>query len=177
MNTEFLDIYNLASEYNVCTKMHIGIFPWHDMLRYKTGRGPFSEHSCATLQTLEPQEVWYQITLHLSWSSSPHRPTCPLCPCVVFMFMFLLNSYLCLPVMCVLFGTYMSPEVWVPSVIRPGSVSAVESATPAACKPLPAAPSLAASLLKRVTELHLTRLTAMDCFEKTLCACGLPSLH
>lgn len=56
-NTEFLDIYNLGSEYNVFNVVYVLAYSLDDMLRYKTGRGPFTQHSCATLQTLEPREV------------------------------------------------------------------------------------------------------------------------
>lgn len=63
--TEFLDISNLRPEYNVYKAVYALAYALDDMLRCVPGRGPFSAHSCGTLQRLEPWQVGYQFTLHL----------------------------------------------------------------------------------------------------------------
>lgn len=50
--------------------------------------------------------------------------------------LFLLPSHLSLPVLGVLCGTFISPDVLVACIVRPGSLHSLESATPAAWLPL-----------------------------------------
>uniref|UniRef100_A0A3P9B4D4 G-protein coupled receptors family 3 profile domain-containing protein n=1 Tax=Maylandia zebra TaxID=106582 RepID=A0A3P9B4D4_9CICH len=61
LNTESLDISNLRPEYNVYKAVYALAYSLDDMLRCKPGRGPFSGHSCATLQSLEPWELLYYL--------------------------------------------------------------------------------------------------------------------
>ncbi|XP_013771507.1 extracellular calcium-sensing receptor-like [Pundamilia nyererei] len=61
LNTEFLDISNLRPEYNVYKAVYALAYSLDDMLRCKPGRGPFSGHSCGTLQSLEPWELLYYL--------------------------------------------------------------------------------------------------------------------
>uniref|UniRef100_A0A3P9B546 Extracellular calcium-sensing receptor-like n=1 Tax=Maylandia zebra TaxID=106582 RepID=A0A3P9B546_9CICH len=59
--TEFLDISNLRSEYNVYKAVYAFAHSLDDMLYCKPGKGPFSEHSCATLQSLKPWQLVYYL--------------------------------------------------------------------------------------------------------------------
>uniref|UniRef100_A0A3Q4MA02 G-protein coupled receptors family 3 profile domain-containing protein n=1 Tax=Neolamprologus brichardi TaxID=32507 RepID=A0A3Q4MA02_NEOBR len=52
-DNEFLDISNLRSEYNVYKAVYAFAHSLDNMLHCKPGKGPFSEHSCATLQSLK----------------------------------------------------------------------------------------------------------------------------
>ncbi|XP_063349876.1 extracellular calcium-sensing receptor-like [Pelmatolapia mariae] len=61
VDTEFLDISNLRPEYNVYKAVYAFAHSLDDMLRCMPGRGPFSEHSCATLQSLEPWQLLYYL--------------------------------------------------------------------------------------------------------------------
>uniref|UniRef100_A0A3P9B4W6 Extracellular calcium-sensing receptor-like n=1 Tax=Maylandia zebra TaxID=106582 RepID=A0A3P9B4W6_9CICH len=61
VNTEFLDISNLRPEYNVYKAVYALAYSLDDMLQCKPGRGPFSGHSCATLQSLELWELVYYL--------------------------------------------------------------------------------------------------------------------
>ncbi|KAL3991758.1 vomeronasal 2 receptor [Sarotherodon galilaeus] len=61
VNTEILDISNLRPEYNVYKAVYALAYSLDDMLRCKQGRGPFSGHSCGTLQSLEPWELVYYL--------------------------------------------------------------------------------------------------------------------
>ncbi|KAM8769842.1 extracellular calcium-sensing receptor-like [Acanthopagrus schlegelii] len=57
METEFLDLSNLRPEYNVYKAVYALAYALDDMLQCEPGRGPFSEHSCANLQMLEPWQL------------------------------------------------------------------------------------------------------------------------
>ncbi|XP_078023629.1 extracellular calcium-sensing receptor-like [Epinephelus lanceolatus] len=57
--TEFLDVSNLRPEYNIYKAVYALAYALDDMLQCEPGRGPFSRHSCATLQTLEPWQLVY----------------------------------------------------------------------------------------------------------------------
>ncbi|XP_073342668.1 extracellular calcium-sensing receptor-like [Pagrus major] len=57
VKTEFLDLSNLRPEYNVYKAVYALAYALDDMLQCEPGRGPFSGHSCATLQTLEPWQI------------------------------------------------------------------------------------------------------------------------
>ena len=57
VETEFLDLSNLRPEYNVYKAVYALAYALDEMLRCVPGRGPFSGHSCATLQRLEPWQV------------------------------------------------------------------------------------------------------------------------
>ncbi|XP_074535405.1 extracellular calcium-sensing receptor-like [Halichoeres trimaculatus] len=53
-NTEFLDVSNLRAEYNVYKAVYALAYALDDMTHCVPGRGPFSGHSCANLQKMEP---------------------------------------------------------------------------------------------------------------------------
>ncbi|XP_019125489.2 extracellular calcium-sensing receptor [Larimichthys crocea] len=57
VDTEFMDLANLRPEYNVYKAVYALAFALDDMLQCEPGRGPFSGHSCATLQRLEPWQL------------------------------------------------------------------------------------------------------------------------
>ncbi|KAJ4935387.1 hypothetical protein JOQ06_016923 [Pogonophryne albipinna] len=57
VETEFLDVSNLRPEYNIYKAVYSLAYALDDMLRCVPGRGPFSGHSCAALQTLEPWQL------------------------------------------------------------------------------------------------------------------------
>ncbi|XP_044210874.1 extracellular calcium-sensing receptor-like [Thunnus albacares] len=57
VDTEFLDLSNLRPEYNVYKAVYALAYALDDMLQCVPGRGPFSGHSCATLQRLEPWQL------------------------------------------------------------------------------------------------------------------------
>ncbi|KAM9358866.1 extracellular calcium-sensing receptor-like [Symphorus nematophorus] len=61
VETEFLDISNLRPEYNVYKAVYALAYALDDMLQCEPGRGPFSGHSCATLQSLEPWQLVYYL--------------------------------------------------------------------------------------------------------------------
>ncbi|XP_049431513.1 extracellular calcium-sensing receptor-like [Epinephelus fuscoguttatus] len=61
VETEFLDVSNLRPEYNIYKAVYALAYALDDMLRCEPGRGPFSRHSCATLQTLEPWQLTYYL--------------------------------------------------------------------------------------------------------------------
>uniref|UniRef100_A0A8D0ALD3 Extracellular calcium-sensing receptor-like n=1 Tax=Sander lucioperca TaxID=283035 RepID=A0A8D0ALD3_SANLU len=61
VETEFLDLSNLRPEYNVYKAVYALAYALDDMLRCVPGRGPFSGHSCATLQTLEPWQLVHYV--------------------------------------------------------------------------------------------------------------------
>ncbi|XP_038548425.1 extracellular calcium-sensing receptor-like [Micropterus salmoides] len=57
VETEFFDLSNLRPEYNIYKAVYALAHALDDMLQCKPGRGPFSGHSCATLQRLEPWQL------------------------------------------------------------------------------------------------------------------------
>ncbi|XP_039987212.1 extracellular calcium-sensing receptor-like [Xiphias gladius] len=57
VETEFLDLSNLRAEYNVYKAVYALAYALDNMLRCVPGRGPFTGHSCANLQTLEPWQL------------------------------------------------------------------------------------------------------------------------
>ncbi|KAM8769827.1 extracellular calcium-sensing receptor-like [Acanthopagrus schlegelii] len=61
VENEFLDTSNLRPEYNVYKAVYALAYALDDMLQCEPGRGPFSGHSCATLQTLEPWQLVYYL--------------------------------------------------------------------------------------------------------------------
>ncbi|KAL3991760.1 hexosaminidase [Sarotherodon galilaeus] len=61
VNTEILDISNLRPEYNVYKAVYALAYSLDDMLRCKPGKGPFSEQSCATLQSMQPWQLLYYL--------------------------------------------------------------------------------------------------------------------
>ncbi|KAM8769828.1 extracellular calcium-sensing receptor-like [Acanthopagrus schlegelii] len=61
VENDFLDTSNLRPEYNVYKAVYALAYALDDMLQCEPGRGPFSGHSCATLQTLEPWQLVYYL--------------------------------------------------------------------------------------------------------------------
>uniref|UniRef100_A0A4W6CCJ6 G-protein coupled receptors family 3 profile domain-containing protein n=1 Tax=Lates calcarifer TaxID=8187 RepID=A0A4W6CCJ6_LATCA len=57
VETEFLDLSNLRPEYNVYKAVYALAYALDSILRCEPGRGPFSEHRCANLRTLEPWQL------------------------------------------------------------------------------------------------------------------------
>lgn len=55
--TDFWDVSNLRPEYNIYKAVYALAHALHDLLQCVPGSGPFSGHSCATLQGLEPWQV------------------------------------------------------------------------------------------------------------------------
>ncbi|KAM6932213.1 extracellular calcium-sensing receptor-like [Lycodopsis pacificus] len=58
---ELLDVSDLRPEYNIYKAVYALAYALDDMLQCKPGRGPFSGHSCATLQTLEPWQLMHYL--------------------------------------------------------------------------------------------------------------------
>ncbi|XP_041796789.1 extracellular calcium-sensing receptor-like [Chelmon rostratus] len=61
VETELLDISNLRPEYNVFKAVYALAYALDDMLKCKSGRGPFSGHSCGNLKRLEPWQLVYYL--------------------------------------------------------------------------------------------------------------------
>ncbi|XP_069390309.1 extracellular calcium-sensing receptor-like [Paralichthys olivaceus] len=61
VETEFLDVSNLRPEYNIYKAVYALAYALDDLLRCEPGRGPFSEHSCAAVQNLEPWQLMYYL--------------------------------------------------------------------------------------------------------------------
>ncbi|XP_029964633.1 extracellular calcium-sensing receptor-like [Salarias fasciatus] len=61
METDFLDVSELRPENNIYKATYALAHALHDMLGCVPGKGPFSGHSCATLQTLELWQLMYYI--------------------------------------------------------------------------------------------------------------------
>ena len=57
VETEYLDVSILRPEYNIYKAVYALAYALDDMLGCVPGRGPFSGHSCATLQKLEAWQV------------------------------------------------------------------------------------------------------------------------
>ncbi|KAM6932217.1 extracellular calcium-sensing receptor-like [Lycodopsis pacificus] len=58
---ELLDVSDLRPEYNIYKAVYALAYALDDMLQCKPGRGPFSGHSCATLQTSEPWQLMHYL--------------------------------------------------------------------------------------------------------------------
>ncbi|XP_073348467.1 extracellular calcium-sensing receptor-like [Pagrus major] len=61
VETEFLDVLNLRSEYNVYKAVYALAYALDDMLQCTPGRGPFSGRSCGNLIGLEPWQLVYYL--------------------------------------------------------------------------------------------------------------------
>ncbi|KAM6988148.1 extracellular calcium-sensing receptor-like [Tautogolabrus adspersus] len=57
VESDFLDVSNLRPEYNIYKAVYSLAYALDDVMKCEPGRGPFSGHSCAILQTLEPWQV------------------------------------------------------------------------------------------------------------------------
>uniref|UniRef100_UPI0037E7C5EF extracellular calcium-sensing receptor-like n=1 Tax=Semicossyphus pulcher TaxID=241346 RepID=UPI0037E7C5EF len=57
VDTEFLDVSNLRPEYNIYKAVYALAYALDDIMQCEPGRGPFSGHSCARMQTLEPWQL------------------------------------------------------------------------------------------------------------------------
>ncbi|KAM6932218.1 extracellular calcium-sensing receptor-like [Lycodopsis pacificus] len=58
---ELLDVSDLRPEYNIYKAVYALAYALDDLLQCKPGRGPFSGHSCATLQTSEPWQLMHYL--------------------------------------------------------------------------------------------------------------------
>ncbi|XP_060929200.1 extracellular calcium-sensing receptor-like [Limanda limanda] len=61
VETEFLDVSNLRPEYNIYKAVYALAYALDDLLRCEPGGGPFSGHSCAAVQSLEPWQLMYYL--------------------------------------------------------------------------------------------------------------------
>ncbi|XP_034024682.1 extracellular calcium-sensing receptor-like [Thalassophryne amazonica] len=70
VESEILDVSNLRSEYNVFKAVYALAYALDDMLQCVPGKGPFTEKSCANLNSLEPwQLVHYLQNVNFTTSS------------------------------------------------------------------------------------------------------------
>ncbi|XP_047248475.1 extracellular calcium-sensing receptor-like [Girardinichthys multiradiatus] len=58
---EFLDVSNLRAEYNVYKAVYALAYALHDMMQCEPGKGPFSGHSCASLEAMEPWQLLHYL--------------------------------------------------------------------------------------------------------------------
>ncbi|XP_070826749.1 extracellular calcium-sensing receptor-like [Chaetodon trifascialis] len=63
VESEFLDVSNLRPEYNIYKAVYALAYALDNMLSCVPGRGPFSRHSCATLQSLEPWQLMHYLEM------------------------------------------------------------------------------------------------------------------
>ncbi|XP_060929416.1 extracellular calcium-sensing receptor-like [Limanda limanda] len=61
VETEFLDVSNLRPEYNIYKAVYALAYALDDLLRCEPGGGPFSGHSCAAVQSLQPWQLMYYL--------------------------------------------------------------------------------------------------------------------
>ncbi|KAG7497078.1 extracellular calcium-sensing receptor-like [Solea senegalensis] len=61
VENELVDVSNLRSEYNVYKAVYALAYALDDMLQCEPGTGPFSNNTCAHLQTLEPWQLVYYL--------------------------------------------------------------------------------------------------------------------
>ncbi|XP_070399350.1 extracellular calcium-sensing receptor-like [Nothobranchius furzeri] len=61
VETEVFYTSDLRPEYNVYKAVYALAYALDDMLQCEPGRGPFSENSCTTLQTLQPWQLLYYL--------------------------------------------------------------------------------------------------------------------
>uniref|UniRef100_A0A7N8XAQ5 Extracellular calcium-sensing receptor-like n=1 Tax=Mastacembelus armatus TaxID=205130 RepID=A0A7N8XAQ5_9TELE len=79
VETDFLGISNLRPEYNIYKAVYALAYALHDMLQCEPGRGPFSGHSCGSLERLEPWQVYY-IHVYLNIFPLSDSMECTSCP-------------------------------------------------------------------------------------------------
>ncbi|XP_077397845.1 extracellular calcium-sensing receptor-like [Festucalex cinctus] len=61
MQIDFLDVSNLRPEYNIYKAVYALAHALHDLRQCVPGSGPFSRHSCATLEALEPWQLLHYL--------------------------------------------------------------------------------------------------------------------
>uniref|UniRef100_A0A665US10 G-protein coupled receptors family 3 profile domain-containing protein n=1 Tax=Echeneis naucrates TaxID=173247 RepID=A0A665US10_ECHNA len=61
VKTEFLDVSELRPEYNIYKAVYALAYALDNMIRCVSGKGPFSNHRCATIKTLEPWQLMYYL--------------------------------------------------------------------------------------------------------------------
>ncbi|KAM3615370.1 uncharacterized protein V6R79_001109 [Siganus canaliculatus] len=69
VETEFLDISNLRPEYNVYKAVYALAYALDNVLKCEPVRGPYSGHSCPTLQTMQPWQLLHYLQ-HVNFSTS-----------------------------------------------------------------------------------------------------------
>ncbi|XP_059187137.1 extracellular calcium-sensing receptor-like [Centropristis striata] len=61
VESDVFDVSELRPEYNIYKAVYALAYALDDLLHCEPGRGPFSGHSCATLQNLEPWQMVYYL--------------------------------------------------------------------------------------------------------------------
>ena len=62
--TTLLDVSDLRFAYDVYKAVYALAHALHDMLQCVPGGGPFTGHNCASLQTVQPWQVGYEVTVY-----------------------------------------------------------------------------------------------------------------
>ena len=70
---------DIRYEYNVYNAVYDLAHALHDLLRCEPGRGPFTGHSCASLQSIQPWQVRYEFRLLTQTLPMKHTLLCKYC--------------------------------------------------------------------------------------------------